>query len=301
MTRIQYNPSARRKGFRAPQLSKAGINRMREESNRIIQNMQDRRQAQREQDERDYQAMKENAAYEEARMAENQEIALANFKNERMQQLSNRQVERQNKLNNTQIALEALSDFSKTAVKTLVEQDLARRKEQEARDRQYALANYSYVKSYEEQQRILANDTRDQGGIELATQNNIDGARRNEDVVDTKRSQVGNPALNGAARDAVLNRDIVINFDILLGKRLSNQEKVFIAEDGRKYSGADASQNRYFMSQLIRETTADSLEVLGISDPFQVKDGLKEIETRGKVYFGQARSAEEKQAQRMQH
>ena len=63
MARIQYQPAARSRGFAPPKLSTASIDRMRDESNRLIQNMERRRRAEREQDQQDLQAMQSNAEY----------------------------------------------------------------------------------------------------------------------------------------------------------------------------------------------------------------------------------------------
>ena len=63
MARIQYQPAARSRGFAPPKLSTAAIDRMREESNRLIQGMERRRRAEREQDRQDLQAMQSNAEY----------------------------------------------------------------------------------------------------------------------------------------------------------------------------------------------------------------------------------------------
>ena len=63
MQRIQYRPSARTRGFNPQQLSTAGIDRMREESNRVIRGMERRDRAETAQREREEQAMREDQAY----------------------------------------------------------------------------------------------------------------------------------------------------------------------------------------------------------------------------------------------
>ncbi len=66
MARIQYQPAARSRGFAPPKLSTAAIDRMRDESNRLIQGMERRRRAEREQDRQDLQAMtKQRRIYSE--------------------------------------------------------------------------------------------------------------------------------------------------------------------------------------------------------------------------------------------
>ena len=82
MARIQYRPASRSKGFRPQQLSTAGIARMREESNRLIQGMERRRRAEKDQRDQNLQAMKENAAYTEQITRENNAIEMRNLENE---------------------------------------------------------------------------------------------------------------------------------------------------------------------------------------------------------------------------
>ena len=89
MARIQYQPTARSRGFRPQQLSTAGIDRMREESNRLIQGMERRRRAEKEQRDKDLQAMKEDAAYTEQITRENNAIELQNLTNESNQKIAN--------------------------------------------------------------------------------------------------------------------------------------------------------------------------------------------------------------------
>ncbi len=79
MARIQYRPSARSRGFSPQQLSTAGIDRMREESNRLIQGMRSRHQAEDEQRERERRAMEADQAYQERITKENNDIELRNL------------------------------------------------------------------------------------------------------------------------------------------------------------------------------------------------------------------------------
>ena len=63
MARININPLHAVGDLAPPKLSTAAIDRMRDESNRLIQNMERRRRAEREQDRQDLQAMQSNAEY----------------------------------------------------------------------------------------------------------------------------------------------------------------------------------------------------------------------------------------------
>ena len=295
MARIQYNPSARSRGFNAPQLSTAGINRMREESNRIIQNMQERRRAENEQRAKNLQAMKEDAAYQERRMKENNAIAMQNLKNEGMQQIADAQAGAKQAAIDAeavQSMLGTLANFSGKAASILKQQELAKRKEAEEAEIAQGLASMSLEYSPGQMTRMLAEDTRDQGAIYLGTNINVNGAERNEDVVDTKKNHSANVAFSGAAMDAVLNRDMPRNYVTLLDKRLNTTDKIFTAEDGRKFSGTDAKKDRYLTGQLGLITKKDILKIHGINDVSRVAKGLGKIDQINENYFNRARKEE---------
>ena len=65
MARLRHKPSAANVGYKPIQVSRASIDRMREESNRVIANMRLQQQAEYEQRQKVLQSMKEDAAYAE--------------------------------------------------------------------------------------------------------------------------------------------------------------------------------------------------------------------------------------------
>jgi hexokinase len=91
MARMQYRPATRRRGFQTQQLSTAGIARMREESNRVVQHMEKTRIAEKQERDKFLQSMKEDAEYTRRIRQENQETLLRNtetqFKQEMVQKL----------------------------------------------------------------------------------------------------------------------------------------------------------------------------------------------------------------------
>ena len=89
MARIQYQPAARSRGFAPPKLSTAAIDRMRDESNRLIKNMERRRRAEREQDRQDLQAMQSNAEYTRNIEEQNFKTQLYNEEQKNKQELAN--------------------------------------------------------------------------------------------------------------------------------------------------------------------------------------------------------------------
>jgi hypothetical protein len=135
MQRIQYRSSAQSRGFKPQQLSTAGIDRMREESNRIVRGMERRQAAENRQRDENLQAMKENAAYEERMMRENQAIEMQNLRNEGGQELANIQSSIQQSQLNKQAQdqiMGSLASFSKLAKTIIDKQQADKQREEEA-------------------------------------------------------------------------------------------------------------------------------------------------------------------------
>ena len=64
MARLRYQPATNPRGFQPIQLSSAGIARMQEENNRVIRNLESRRNAEISQRDRNLQAVEQNQAAE---------------------------------------------------------------------------------------------------------------------------------------------------------------------------------------------------------------------------------------------
>ena len=76
MARIQYQPSRKSKGFAPIQISTEGINRMREESNRIVRGLQNIREAEAKQRAAELASIKEDSAYQERILKENRNFGV---------------------------------------------------------------------------------------------------------------------------------------------------------------------------------------------------------------------------------
>ena len=292
MTRIQYRPASRSKGFRPQQLSTAGIARMREESTRLIQGMERTRRAEKEQRDQNLQAMKENAAYTEQITRENNAIELQNLENESQQKIANIQgAQKQAQIDQQAVdsIIGSLVDFSSTAA-----QAQAKRRKQELEDLTAEVAarpvsSYSYE---EQEERIAAEDTLAIGGIQNAVEIVANGAEANEDPVDTKKALASNPGPTGVEKQLVTNKSFFVNGDILLTGRFNNSEKVFVAEDGTEFRGIEAKSNRYLSEQLFNITLKDLFKLTGVTDGLYVADAVEKLKKIGKVYHDQARKAE---------
>ena len=122
----KFQGAARGRGFAPVQVSAANISRMREENERILRGMRERRESQRQNEERILQQMKEDAAYGEKARRRDFEIANTNVSNEARQAQYNEAVRQKEYAQSTQ-AVESVVDsivkFSATAQKAA---DLAR-------------------------------------------------------------------------------------------------------------------------------------------------------------------------------
>lgn len=292
MARIQYRPASRSKGFRPQQLSTAGIARMREESNRLIQGMERTRRAEKDQRDQNLQAMKENAAYTEQITRENNAIEMRNLENEGRQEIANIQgAQKQAQIDQQAMAsiFDSLVDFSATAA-----ENQAKRRKQELEDLTADVASRpvsSY--SYEEQEeRLAAEDTLAIGGLQNGVEINVNAVETNEDPVDTKKAHASNPGPTGVERQLVTNKEFFVNGDILLTGRFNNSEQVFVAEDGREFRGIEAKDNRYLSEQLFNITLKDLFKLTGVTDGLYVADAVEKLRKVGKVYHDQARKAE---------
>jgi hypothetical protein len=122
----KFQGAARGRGFAPVQVSAANISRMREENERILRGMRERRESQRNNEERILRQMKEDAAYGEKARRRDFEIADTNVSNEARQAQYNEAVRQKEYAQSTQ-AVESVVDsivkFSATAQKAA---DLAR-------------------------------------------------------------------------------------------------------------------------------------------------------------------------------
>ena len=292
MARIQYQPTARSRGFRPQQLSTAGIDRMREESNRLIQGMERRRRAEKEQRDTDLQAMKENAAYTEQITRENNAIELQNLTNESNQKIANIE----GKAKQSQIDYEAnisilnsLTGFSQAAVKAIGEQQKKKLEEEQRRVNSIPVE----ARSPEEvEANIKAKQALVTGGIKLATENNVEAVLSNEDPLETKKTQLSNPAFNGRRDSTTRNKRFGIEGGMVAASRYRDNQTLYTAANGTQFTGTQASHNEYFSRELQRITVSDLLKEAGVTDPLQVEEGLKKVNDTFEVYHRQARAAE---------
>ena len=246
MARIQYRPSAQRRGFNPQQLSTAGISRMREESNRIIQGMERRRRAEQEQDAKDLQAMKENAAYTEQITRENKAIELQNLQNRRDQALANIQIERDNTQSDieaTNTIITSLVDFSQTIAKTAAQREAQMIKDQTAEAMAEPLKPFD-PKTYQYRD---AEYTQLVGAFEDNKNVVEDGVLNGQSTAQTKKYLIANHGFQGVKGKVLDNRYAYQAFEAILKQQLNDTEQTFTATNGTSYTGAEAHLIRIFI------------------------------------------------------
>jgi hypothetical protein len=124
MARIQFTPATKSKGFDPIQLSTASITRMREEADRVVQNMEKNRAAELKQRTQDLQAMQANDAYTDRITKENNAIQLQNEQNNLEAALDNLRITQQQSeidQQTMQSFFDTVKSVSKTAAAKSVE------------------------------------------------------------------------------------------------------------------------------------------------------------------------------------
>ena len=290
MARIQYRPSAQRRGFRTQQLSTEGISRMREESNRLIQGMERQRRAEAEQRERERIAMVEDQAYTERITKENNAIELRNLKIEAETEVGIIQAQQKQSQINSQAAQSILTDiaqFSTTASEFLAKQDAARRKEEV--DRINALPLPAIGDEDLGQFDAIREARRTQTDASIVQGANIieNGVLTNEPVHETLKSLVSNPGYTGRQEQAYVNRRASQVFNALLDRAKLSNEKVFTSVDGKKFSGMEAAANPELVDDMFAALSQQLISVFG-RDAYYLKDTFEKVNATAKAFKGQA-------------
>jgi len=288
MARIQYRPSTRSRGFKPEQLSTAGIDRMREDSNRIIQNMENRRQAEKQQRDEQLKALQSDAAYTEKIETENYKIELGNLQREadarlRAGQIAERQAEIDAEATNSMIS--SFANLSATVAKTARERTAQMIKDQTAIGLNADAQNIS-AEDFENY--VRGSHALLSGAIQYDTEVTINGVLNNENLDDTYKGYVANHGFKGYAAKANDNKVAVQIYNIALEKRLADNETVYTAANGKQFTGSEANGDRYFQAELQRLTRKDVSSYMGFTDPLYLSEAIKQIEESDKARQDQA-------------
>ena len=255
MARIQYKPSARSRGFRAQQLSTEGISRMREESNRLIEGMRRRHQAEDEQRERERRALEADQAYQEQITKENNAIELSNLQIEAEREVGGINAKMQQSAIDTQAAMDILgsiTDFSTTASK-LVAQQQANKIANEIKNLQ--------AQPISIEDKLRAKRAEAQGAIALDAANAEDQIKNNEDPRTSIRANVTNPGRLGPVGRSQTDLNYKTQLPVYISK-LSDQQ--FTAANGKTFTGLDINTNPELVNEFYKTVQDNVLEASGL-------------------------------------
>ena len=294
MARIQYQPAARSRGFKPRQISTAGISRMREESNRMITNMELNRQAEKEQRDRNLQAIKENNAYTERIQQQNFATEIQNLQAEKNAELGAIQLEAaeaQAKQAQTQNTLNLISSISKTAAQGLQTLDA------ELLKQDIAAANAAFLQTPDEyftpEQQQHAEDAklgqskRAQGSVKYNADVTALDAQIGAPQYQTFRSIASNPGLKGRSLQIYKNLVAYKAYTTTYQQNLLDGGNQYTASDGRQFTGLEAADDPYLAGELQRLTLVDVMAKMGITEPTYLAQAHEKI-----ISFNQAATSQ---------
>ena len=273
MARIQYQPAARSRGFAPPKLSTAAIDRMRDESNRLIQNMERRRRAEREQDQQDLQAMQSNAEYTRNIENENFKTRLYNQQQrdkQELDQIASRGREQQEPFE----IFEGLAKFSGTLSKAIAEEANRQTKRNIAEAQVADLGLDDLVAQHD------ARIAQTNGSITLNANIRENAARSGEEPLETITNHVGNPAIVGAARQVYENRRALALYNTLMDRASLTEE------------GLAASNDIDLQRDLQNRIKADVLVTMGNPKAAYLAEALGTIEKGNAVRINNVKASQ---------
>lgn len=288
MARLRHNPTRPDSGFNPIRLDRSEIARMREETDRIIRNMDRNRIAEYEQGKANLQALRDNEEYTRRAEQRNFDVQQQNMKAELLQnqldvQTSQRQADVTSQA--SQQIFGSLAGFSKTAADLTAKREV----EQEKRDIQAgyiaAVVDPDYAKQVEfknlESQVLQQSELFE--GI-LKTQE-AEGA--DPEAIATAR--FGNPALthfsNKGQASVIISNQVPIVAEALMGSDLTIDYK------GQKVSLANARRDPELMDRvnlLALRTVLQRNNLVGLEDQFLLP-GLQEFEKYRQIQHASAK------------
>ena len=285
MQRIQYRPSARTRGFNPQQLSTAGIDRMREESNRVIRGMERRDAAETAQRQREEQAMREDQSYTDRITRENQQIEMQNLKNTEGQSLALAQQavkQGQQDKQDFDSAMSSLSSISRFAKAYMDKQEADAVKE--AGKYRGQSPDPKDIEKWG-----AARNAQTKGALRLNTEITVNGILQNEDRLDTLKGYIANHGTSGRAGQNIDNDQAWRSWNHVLNQRQQGTEKIYTAANGTKYSGIESLSNPYLNADLAFQTKNLVVNYFG-GDARYLADAIKKIDAASEVSDRSARS-----------
>jgi len=301
MARIRYQPATKTKGFQPIQLTTAGISRMREETNRVVQGMEKNLAAEQRQRKENLQAMQENAAYTEQITKENRDIEVQNLKNEQLaitQTAQRDQQQAQYDADATETILSSLVDFSTTIAKTAAERTAKQLKNQTDAANAVPLAPLLIMDAGQYE---TAFSTFGKAAQIESTEAKIEGAESGESFAETYKRLASNAGLGTVGKRILDNRLYEAKHGIYTNRAFASDEKKYEI-NGKKFSGLealnDSQMTAVVQAQVTRDLTRDMRETLGIAEPLYFTSGKTATEKKDALQLerSSARSIEQSQS-----
>ena len=292
MARIRYQPATKTKGFQPIQLTTAGISRMREETNRVVQGMEKNLQAEQEQQKKNLQAMQDNAAYTEKRIKENRDIEVQNLKNEELSitQTADRDAQQAKyDADATQTILTSIQDFSKTAAKKAAANTAKQLEDQTDAAMAVDISSLRFKDGgkYEE--------SFDQFGLSAPLEGTAaltEGAESGEDLDVTFDRLAANAGLGAIGRRILANRVYGEAHRVFTDRAFGSDEKKYEL-NGKKFSGADSrnsgDQTAVVQSYVTNEVTRYMRKSFGVTDGLYFTDGKTKAEEENELERNRSR------------
>lgn len=286
MARIRYQPATKTKGFQPIQLTKDGISRMREETNRVVGGMQQNLRAEQEQQKKNLQAMQDNAAYTERITKENRAIEVQNLKNEQLSitQTAERDAQQaQYDAAATQTILTSIQDFSQTAAKKAAANTAKQLEDQTDAAMAVDISSLRFEDGgkYEEAQGTFAT-----GAALEDTAAVTEGAESGVGIDVTFDRLAGNAGLGAIGRRILANRVYGEAHRIFTDRAFGSDEKKYEL-NGKKFSGADSRNSReqtaVVQSYVTNEVTRYMRKSFGVTDGLYFTDGKTQAEEENEL------------------
>ena len=245
MARLQYQPATKPRGFQPIQLSRAGIARMEEESNRVIRNLEKQRDATNQQRRENLQAMQANSAYEQRARERNQRIVEANLKSEQLSIQAEQKTKLQQADANAELiesTVKSLVDFSVTAGKVAAERTKKMIVDQTAEGAQFR--RQEYLNSPELKNNFAIAESQ----IPVQTEQLdatllLDGAKGFDSPLETAKGLAANPGRGYYWKKGYYNELIIEQTPLLVNRALQSTEATFTDQAGNKFSGIEAQSD----------------------------------------------------------
>jgi len=192
----QFKGAARARGFNPIPISGANINRMREENERILRGLRERRESQRENEKRQLEAMQSNAAYYEKVRSRDYQTASANLKTEMQQAQYDATAEVNRAEQNEKVVTElfsAVAGFSQTAAK-MAQRAEDKRKKEEKQKAEQILAENGYLTA----SKIKFEEVKDEEAFGRALQSQLADQARDFGVPELQVQQIMNLSVEGS-------------------------------------------------------------------------------------------------------